>query len=58
VIQGKPRRETAKTSYENPKTEVIMSGNRRNKGQTKDFSKGRHLSKLHNNNSGLKKELV
>ena len=28
------------------------------KGQTKDLSKGRHLSGLYNKKSGLKKELV
>jgi len=29
-----------------------------NKGQTKDFSRERHLSKLYNKRNGLKTELI
>jgi len=58
VVQRKPRRETAETSYRNLKAEVIINRNCRSKGQTMDFSKRRCLSKLHNNSSGSKKELV
>ena len=58
AVQKKPRRETVETSYRNPETEVIISRNHRSKGQTKDFNKRRHLSKLHNSNNGSRKELV
>jgi len=58
VIQEKPRRATAEIGYGNPEIEVIIDKSQESKGQTKDFSKKRHLSELHNSNSGLKKELV
>jgi len=58
VVQKKPRREMAKTSYKNPRAEVIMDENHRSKSQTIDFSRRRYLSKLHSNNSGSKKELI
>jgi len=58
VVQKKPRRAMAKTGHGNPETEVIMDKSQRSKGQTKDLSKRRHLSGLHNSNSGLKKELI
>ena len=45
-------------SHKNPEIEVIMNKSQRSKGQTKNFNRRRHLSRLHNNNSGLKKELV
>jgi len=48
----------AEIDHRNLKTKVIMDKSQRSKGQTKDFSKKRCLSKLHNSNSGLKKELV
>ena len=54
----KLRREATKTSYKNPKTEIIIDRNCRNKGQTIDFNKRRCLSELHNNNSNLKKEFI
>jgi len=46
------------TSYGNPKTEVMIDKNCRNRSQTIDFSKKRHLSRLHNSNSNSKNELV
>jgi len=36
----------------------MMDKSQRSKGQTKDFSRKRHLSNLHNNNNGSKKELI
>jgi len=48
----------AETSHRNPEIEVIMDKNCRSVGQTKNFSKKRHLNGLHNSNNGLKKELV
>jgi len=45
-------------NYKNPKTKVIINKNCRSKGQTMDFNKRKHLSRLHNSNSDLKKELV
>jgi len=58
VVQEKPRKERMKASHKNPKTEVIINKNCRSEGQIMDFSKRRCLSKLHNNNSDLRKELV
>jgi len=59
VVQRKLKRETtAKTSLKNLKTEVIIDRNCGNISQTKDFSKRKCLSRLHNSNSSLKKELV
>jgi len=58
VVQEKPRKEKAEISYKNPRTEVIIDRNCRNKSQTIDLSKRRHLSGLHNNNSDSKKELI
>jgi len=58
VVQEKPRRAIVEIGYRNSGTEVIMDKNQRSKGQTKDFSRKKCLSELHNSNSGLKKELV
>jgi len=58
AVQKKPKRERVETSYKNPKTKVIIDKNHRNKGQTIDLSKRRYLSRLHNSNSSLKKELI
>ena len=48
----------ATESYKNPETEITINKSQKNKGQTKDLSRKRHLSGLHNNNSDLKKELI
>jgi len=48
----------AETSHKNPRTKVIINENHRSKGQTKDLSRRKHLSGLHNNNSGSKKKLA
>jgi len=58
VVQRKPRRVKTETSYKNPETEVIINKNHRRKDQTKDLSKKRHLSRLHNSNNDLKREFV
>ena len=48
----------AETGYRNPETKDPTDKSQRSKGQTKNFRKKRHKSKLYNNNNGLKKELV
>jgi len=48
----------ATTGHGNLKVKVPVDRSQRSKSQTMDSSKERHLSGLHNNNSGLKMELV
>jgi len=48
----------AETSFGNPKTKVSMDKSRRSKSQTKDFNRRRCLNRFHNNNNGLKMELI
>jgi len=48
----------ATTGLGNLKVKVPINKSQRSRGQTKDFSRERHLNKLHNNNSGLEMELV
>jgi len=48
----------ATTGLRNLEVKVPIDKSQRSRGQTKDFSRKRHLSRLHNNNSGLKMELI
>jgi len=48
----------ATTGYGNLKVKISLDRSQRSKDQTIDSNKERHLSGLHNNNSGLEMELV
>ena len=58
MVQERLRRVTAKIGYKNPETEIMIDKSQKSKGQTIDLSKRKYLSGLHNNNSGLRKELI
>jgi len=42
----------------NLEVKIPMNRSQRSRGQTKDFSRERHLSRLHNSNSSSKMELI
>jgi len=42
----------------NPEVKILIDKSQESKGQTKDSSREKHLSELHNNNSDSEIELV
>jgi len=50
--------QTTTKGFRNPEVKVPMDKSLRNRSQTIDSSSKRHLSRLHNNNSNLKMELI
>jgi len=44
--------------FRNLEVKILIDRSQRSRGQTKDFSRERHLSGLYNNSSGSKMELI